>query len=284
MEFHLEEGKKSNPKCSTLILPALSIGNVGQLAVDLLISSLKADKIGCLDDPNVLPCVGNDAYSPSPLGKLALPLEAYESSSSALTLVQQRSPVIKGMTIEYAKNMANFAAANEKKHVVILSSLDFGRWRNINMSSGLQIYYLSSSNVDGTDSECESLGWNRLQDYDPAQRTWKHLDALAEEGSMPDEDFPIEELGDEDYYPSLPFAALFSCFKAKGLKVTCLLCYCSEGDNIPEAFSMAEAASRLTGLSDNGFKGEIILHPQQPFYCPSQLSFFPPLLMCYCIC
>lgn len=36
--------------------------------------------------------------------------------------------------IEYAKNMASFAAANGKKHVIILSSLDFGRWRNIDMS------------------------------------------------------------------------------------------------------------------------------------------------------
>ncbi|KAK6143504.1 hypothetical protein DH2020_023852 [Rehmannia glutinosa] len=246
MEFHRDEGKQLNPNYSTLILPALSIGNVGQLAVDLLISSLNADKIGYLDDPNVLPCVGNDAYSPSPLGKLALPLEAYESSSSALTIVQQRSPVIKGKMLEYAKNMASFAAANGKKHVVILSSLDFGRWKNVNMSS---------SNVDGTDAECERLGWHRLQDYNPAQRTWKYLDALAEEGSVPDEDFFLEELGDEDYYPSLPFAALFSCFKAKGLKVTCLLCYCSEGDNIPEAFDMAEATGRRIGLSHDEFHG-----------------------------
>lgn len=257
MEFYLEEGKQLSPNSSTLILPALSIGNVGQLAVDLLISSLKAENIGCLDDPNVLPCVGNDAYSPLPVGKLALPLEAYESSSSsALTLVQQRSPVIKGMVLPYAKNMANFAAANGKKHVILLSSLDFGRWKNIDMSSGLQIYYLSSSNTDGTDAVCESHGWKRLQDYNPTQRTWKYLDTLAEEGSVPDEEFPFEELGDEDYYPSLPFAALYSCFKAKGLKVTCLFCYCSEGDNISEAFSMAEAASKLMGLSQNDFPGD----------------------------
>ncbi|KAL3843486.1 hypothetical protein ACJIZ3_000889 [Penstemon smallii] len=249
MEFYLEEGKQINPNCSTLILPALSIGNVGQLAVDLLISSLKAERVGYLDDPNVLPCVGNDAYSQSPLGTLALPVEAYQLSSTALTLVQQRSPVIKGMTLEYAKNLASFAAANGKNHVIILSSLDFGRWRNIDMSSGLQIHYLSSSSVDGIDDDCERLGWNRLQEYNPDQRTWKYLSSIAEEGSVIDEDLPFEELGDEDYYPSLPFASLFSCFKAKGLKVTCLLCYCSEGDNIPEAFCLAEATSKLMGLN-----------------------------------
>ncbi|XP_075520902.1 uncharacterized protein LOC142554235 [Primulina tabacum] len=255
MEFCLEEGKQANPNCSTLILPALSIGNVGQLAVDLLISSLKADRIGYLDDPNVLPCVGNDAYTASPGGDLALPLEAYESSSSGLTLVQQRSPVIKGMMIDYAKNMASFAASNGKKHVIILSSLDFGRWKRVDMSSGLQIHYLSSSNTDGSDNDCERFGWNRLQDYSPVQSTWKYLNELAEEGSMPDEDFFLEDLGDDDYYPSLPFAALFSIFKAKGIKVTCLLCYCSEGDNIPEAFYLAEATSKLVGLSQNEIDG-----------------------------
>ncbi|GKE72885.1 proteasome assembly chaperone 2, partial [Tanacetum coccineum] len=54
--------------------PALSIGNVGQLAVDLLIASSKAERIGCLDDPNVLPCVGNDGYSFATQGDLVLPL------------------------------------------------------------------------------------------------------------------------------------------------------------------------------------------------------------------
>ena len=55
--------------------PALSIGNVGQLGVDLLISSTRAQRIGFLDDPNVLPCVGNDAYTPSLKPQLALSLE-----------------------------------------------------------------------------------------------------------------------------------------------------------------------------------------------------------------
>ena len=57
--------------------PALSIGNVRQLVEDLFISSMGSKRVGYLDDPNILPCVGNDAYGsfPFPQGDLALPLE-----------------------------------------------------------------------------------------------------------------------------------------------------------------------------------------------------------------
>lgn len=61
--------------------PALSIGNVGQLAVDLLVSSTGAERVGYLDDPNLLPCVGNDAYGPLPCGEIALPLEGLFSQT-----------------------------------------------------------------------------------------------------------------------------------------------------------------------------------------------------------
>ncbi|KAJ4716427.1 Proteasome assembly chaperone 2 [Melia azedarach] len=257
MEFVREEGKQINEDCSNLILPALSIGNVGQLAVDLLVSSTGAETVGYLDDPFVLPCVGNDAYRPIPRGDLALPLQAYESPSSGLTLVQQRSPVVKGMMVEYAKKLADFAAASGKKHVVMLSGLDFGRLQRIDMSSGLQIYYLSSASADGTDDYCEQLGWKRLQEYNPSQRCWKYLSTLAEGKAGEEENLPFEDdLEEEDYYPSLPFAALFSCFKARGLKVTCLLCYCSEGDNIADAFNLGEAACKLLKLNPDKFHGE----------------------------
>ncbi|XP_043709964.1 proteasome assembly chaperone 2 [Telopea speciosissima] len=256
MEFVLEEGKSLHEECSTLILPALSIGNVGQLAVDLLVSSMRADKIGYLDDPLVLPCVGNDAYGPDPQGLLALPLEAYDSPSNALTLIQQRSPVVKGMMVEFAKNLANFAASTGKKHVIVLSSLDSGKRQKLDMLSEMQIYYLSTANMDGTDNDCERIGWKKLQEYNPVQRSWKYLDDLAKGNSLLEDNLSIEdELGDEDYFPSLPFAAIFSCCKAKGLKVTCILSYCSEGDNTPDSFQLAEAACKLLGLGTDNFRG-----------------------------
>lgn len=80
--------------------------------------------------------------------------------------------------------------------------------------SGLQIYYLSSASADGTDDYCEQLGWKRLQEYNPSQRCWKYLSTLAEGKAGEEENLPFEDdLEEEDYYPSLPFAALFSCFK-----------------------------------------------------------------------
>ncbi|VFQ68351.1 unnamed protein product [Cuscuta campestris] len=277
MEFYAGEGKRFSGNCKTLLLPALSIGNVGQLAVDLFVSSLRADRVGFLDDPNVLPCVGNDAYTAAPPGQLSLPLEVYESSSCELSIIQQRSPVVKGMMVQFARNLADFAAASRIQHIVLLSSLDFGRWQSIDMSSGLQTYYLSSSSLDGKDDECERLGFKMLQEYNPSQRMWKYLSNLAENG---EEDWPFEELENEDYLASLPFAALFSCFKAKGVKVTCLMCYCSEGDNIPEAFHLAEAASQLLSLSTKSFGGNEVGKWIVPFSWksvygpPSDMSLF----------
>ncbi|WOL15412.1 proteasome assembly chaperone 2 [Canna indica] len=258
MEFTPEEGKVLSADCPTLLLPGLSIGNVGQLAVDLLISSIGADRVGFLDEPSLLPCVGNDAYGPEPGGVLALPLEAYDSPGHALTLIQQRSPVVRGMMIEFAKKLADFVSSTGKKHVIVLSSLDSGRMKQIAASSEMQVYYVSSVNNDGTDDDCESLGFKRLEEYEPTQRRWSYLNELAEGNPVQGDDLDFEdELGHDDYYPGLPFAALFACCKAKGLKVTCLLCYCSEGDNIADSFQLAGAACKLLKLTPDRFLGHV---------------------------
>lgn len=36
--------------------------------------------------------------------------------------------------IQFAKDMADFAASSGKRHVVVISSLDFRQWQNIDMS------------------------------------------------------------------------------------------------------------------------------------------------------
>lgn len=65
--------------------PALSVGNAGQLAVDLLICRT-ASKAGYLEEPHVLPCVGNDPFGPSADGDLAVALEGTFKSNLDVNL------------------------------------------------------------------------------------------------------------------------------------------------------------------------------------------------------
>ncbi len=50
---------------------------MGELAVDALISSLGLSLLARLDDENVMPVVGNDAFSEVASGVLATALELY---------------------------------------------------------------------------------------------------------------------------------------------------------------------------------------------------------------
>ena len=63
-------------KGSTLIIPSVSIGNVPQLAVDLLIATLKVPLVGYMSSPYLVPCAGTREGS-SLFGQagIACPLE-----------------------------------------------------------------------------------------------------------------------------------------------------------------------------------------------------------------
>jgi proteasome assembly chaperone 2 len=57
--------------------PAVAFANVGELAVDVLVTTLGAQLAARLDSPNLLACVGNNAYQPQPPGLLATAAELY---------------------------------------------------------------------------------------------------------------------------------------------------------------------------------------------------------------
>jgi len=60
-----------------ILQPAVAFANIGELAVDVLICTLKAQLIARLDDDNILACVGNNAFCPQPAGFLTTALELY---------------------------------------------------------------------------------------------------------------------------------------------------------------------------------------------------------------
>lgn len=261
----------------TLLLPALSIGNVGQLAVDLIVSSLQARKVGYLDDPCVLPCIGNDPFESVSKGELALALEVYDSDDDNLRIVQQRTPVVKGTMLKFSRNFSFWASNNNIKEVIILSGVDSGK-RPMQDVESSPTRYISTASPDGTDQRCDILGWKKFENYLPLSEPWKLLDAQSLKQADEDLDDREVQLNDEMYYPSLPFASLFSCCKARGLNVVCILYFCSEGDNIQDAFCLGEALQKffsVTSLSGPRPERWVIPYSWRSVYGP------PPDLTMY---
>ena len=58
--------------------PAVTQGNVGELAIDVLIASLQATKVATLEHEDILPIVGNDPHDMTSPGALSTSLELFE--------------------------------------------------------------------------------------------------------------------------------------------------------------------------------------------------------------
>jgi proteasome assembly chaperone 2 len=76
-------------KSSTLLIPSISIGNVPQLALDLLITTLKIPLVGYLTSPYLVPCAGTreGAFNPFTGGGIACPLEGILLQSDSVDVV-----------------------------------------------------------------------------------------------------------------------------------------------------------------------------------------------------
>jgi proteasome assembly chaperone 2 len=93
----------------------VSVGNVGQLAADLLISSLALHRKGALHHDALLPCLGNAAFSHAP--GLTFGLELFCDPARKLACLQQRSPAAPGLQVELAQAMAAWIAQAGFKQV-----------------------------------------------------------------------------------------------------------------------------------------------------------------------
>eukprot|EP00741_Cyanophora_paradoxa_P019370 tig00021127_g18698.t1 len=126
----------------TLVLPAAGSGNAAQLALDLLVSTLKMQRVGILDDEHVISVAGYDAFAGAPQSRrLALSLEVFRDAGRKLTVLMQRAPVVKGRCAAFAKNVFDWATSAGFAHVVELVCLDAGR-RIDSQLFGRQVRYL----------------------------------------------------------------------------------------------------------------------------------------------
>lgn len=74
----------------TMVIPSVSVGNVGQLAVDLLITSLNMKKVGTIWHPAILPSVGSDPFF-AQKDTVCTACEMYANETQKIAAIQLRS-------------------------------------------------------------------------------------------------------------------------------------------------------------------------------------------------
>lgn len=106
---------------TTLIIPAVSLGNVPQLAMDLLIHTLGLTPSRSLDDTYLHPFASPRDHLPdlpAPLG-ISTGLELYEDKDKKIAVVQQRSPVVTPYTKKFATDVLVPLAANYDRVILV---------------------------------------------------------------------------------------------------------------------------------------------------------------------
>lgn len=106
----------------TVIIPAVCVGNVAQLACDLLISSKQLKRIGTIHHPALIPIFGPAAYQHEPQHKVSA-CELYENVQDKLLIVQFRTPFISSYLADFHEKLAKLLIKSRR---VIVLTASFG--------------------------------------------------------------------------------------------------------------------------------------------------------------
>ncbi|KAF8332034.1 PAC2 family-domain-containing protein [Cantharellus anzutake] len=212
---------------TTLVIPIVSAANLGQLAVDLLVSSVGMQRVGIFDSEYLFPVIGGREDG---LPGITTPLELFGKEGHPFYLLQQRSPVIKSCKSEFISALIDFAQKQKFSSVLILSGLDLSHRDDAHMIT--PVYHLLPSHN-------RSLA--------PSSGPISTLSALipAYTGRTDLKDLHLPSSGiTKQLLRSLPPTG----FPATGV----ILQYVLEGDNREDAYLMANIVGRVLGLSEFG--------------------------------
>ncbi|KAG9061792.1 Proteasome assembly chaperone 2 [Linnemannia hyalina] len=265
-------------KGTTLILPSVSIGNVPQLTTDLLLSTLKLDRVGCIEDENVVPVLGpaDRPHSEStsatasgtgagtgvvPGGLLSLAVEVFQSKDGKWTLIQQRSPTVSHRSHHYADNLVRFIQDSEFDQVVLLASADGARRIDIQLRSGNPVRYIPSPQLPGTVLETlRGLGLEELENIPATDREVERARELHVQLADQVQEIQLDEPSTTlstttstqktlEKVPRIPnggFARrLHSLCQESGIAILTVVAFAMEGDNAPDAIFLANVLNAI---------------------------------------
>ncbi|KFP33594.1 Proteasome assembly chaperone 2 [Colius striatus] len=217
-----EGSASSDFKGFTLLMPAVSVGNVGQLAIDLVISTLDMTKVGYFYTDCLVPMVGNNPYATAEENSVELSInaEVYSLPSKKLVVLQIRSPFIKNKYRPFCQTLLSWVKSSKCARVVVLSS-SHAYQRNDEQLLGTPLRYLLTPDLE------KAVG-GVMQELN-----WKEMEKVAAYPGINDREVL--------HIPGGGITKLLfteSC--SNGIQMAVLLKFCSEGDNIPDAFALVD--------------------------------------------
>lgn len=217
----------------TLILPVCAVGNIGQLACDLVISTLLSKQqchlIGRLYSPALMSVVGPNAYNSN--GPPTTSSEVYESKQHKLVIVQQRTSYFKNLKHIYIDELVDWMKESQFDRVLVLTS-SFAQCnpdtsRLDDLSPSAQIQCLTTNTFNTSDINWQLLKIKQIPDKKTLKVIQDGLTFLPGSG--------------------ITKPLLKACQRAS-IAAAFLVDFCSEGINIQECYQVVNIVDRFLNL------------------------------------
>ncbi|XP_077447032.1 proteasome assembly chaperone 2 [Stigmatopora argus] len=224
-------------KDSILIMPAVAVGNVGQLAVDLLISTLQLPRVGYLHSDCLIPMAGNNPYATGKedTDELHTAAEVFWAPELKMAVLQIRAPVVKSKSKRFRQLLLSWIKSSGFCRTLVLSSTH-AYHRDDQQLLGPPLRYLATpSLLKSCGDALEELGWKEMERV--------ALCPGSSESGAPEPRLRVpgggitKSLYDDGCREDVPLVAL--------------LVFCSEGDNVPDAVTLLNHLDDWLHLLDN---------------------------------
>ncbi|XP_068603450.1 proteasome assembly chaperone 2 [Brachionichthys hirsutus] len=228
--FFPSQNSSPSFKDFTLVMPAVAVGNVGQLAADLIVSTLDMSRVGYMHTDCLAPMAGNNPYTrrKGDAEELHTAAEVYTAAGRKLAVLQIRAPIIEIRSKKFIRLLLSWIKTSGFSRTVVLSSSHAHR-RDDQQLRGAPLRYLATpSLLGGAADALEGLGW-------------RDMERVTEADAEPRLSVPGGGITKR----------LFTESCAEDLPLAVLLRFCSEGDNVPDAFALANHLNDWLRLLDD---------------------------------
>ncbi|KAL7005843.1 hypothetical protein EMMF5_004579 [Cystobasidiomycetes sp. EMM_F5] len=226
-----DKGKQPAFQGSTLILPIVSLANVAQLAADLLIHTLQLERIGALSGRNHVPLVAPQDYVHKQINgplvnAFSTAVEVFQSRDGKITLIQQRSPVIKSRKDAFVASLIAFVQQAHFSGILVMAGTDPSIHRDFDNPSPFRYITLKDHKL--------ATGLKAVASRFVAQPTTSANMPLISAGGIT---------------RRLLSGLAASMQNTPEIEVACLLMFVVEGDNRQDAHVLARTVSKTLDVN-----------------------------------